>query len=257
MTGRAYRVPPIFITLGLLVLASDTADSPKGPSHWGDLKPEWKTCKTGMSQSPIDISSRSAIILRDSNVFQTCYIPGDAIIRNRGHDISVWWELGKAGSILFNGTSYSLQQCHWHSPSEHSIDGSRYDMELHMVHFGPANEIVVISNLYHSGSPNGFLSHVSGQIQSLIDKKEEMPIGAVDPRHIKEDGKNYYQYTGSLTTPPCSQGITWIINQKVLTVSSDQVDLLRQAVFDYAKENARPLQPINGRQVYLHTPTNQ
>ncbi|THG07997.1 hypothetical protein TEA_013128 [Camellia sinensis var. sinensis] len=89
-------------------------------------------------------------------------------------------------------------------------------------------------------------------ISDMIDKKEERHSGVIDPREIKMGGKRYYRYMGSLTVPPCTEGVVWTINKKVMTVSREQVKLLREAVHDYAEENARPLQPLHDREIYLY-----
>ncbi|XP_044506217.1 alpha carbonic anhydrase 7-like [Mangifera indica] len=108
--------------------------SEKGPAHWGDLKPEWSACKTGTMQSPIDIISERVKEISKSGDLETNYKPCNAILRNRGHDISLKWSDNNAGTVKVNGTDYMLDQVHWHSPSEHTINGQRNDLELHMVH---------------------------------------------------------------------------------------------------------------------------
>ncbi|KAK2971109.1 hypothetical protein RJ640_024054, partial [Escallonia rubra] len=97
---------------------------PKGPSRWGELKEEWSACKTGEMQSPIDVSSRTVDVIPNSAGLTRNYKPSNATIVNRGHDISLKW-VGDAGSVRINGTDYDLQQCHWHSPSEHTVYGRR------------------------------------------------------------------------------------------------------------------------------------
>ncbi|XP_031399232.1 alpha carbonic anhydrase 7-like [Punica granatum] len=275
--ARAELSSPSFLILILLALFSYTlpgisaqevederefdyeVGGEKGPSHWGELKEEWEACKSGRMQSPIDMSSQRVKVILKSSLLKKNHFPGNATIKNRGHDISVQWELGKAGSIRINGTRYFLQQCHWHSPSEHSINGRRYDMEMHMVHVSPnptvKNKIVVLGLLYQSGAPNPFISKLMGHVRSMIDKHEERTMGVINPEDIKMGGKKYYKYMGSLTVPPCTEGVIWIINKKLMTVSRDQVALLREAVHDYAENNARPLQPLNKREIHLHVPT--
>ncbi|CAK7343222.1 unnamed protein product [Dovyalis caffra] len=186
--------------------------SEKGPAHWGELKKEWTDCKSGRFQSPIDMS--------DSRV---------KMVQWEGYD--------KVGSIQINGTKYFLQQCHWHSPSEHTINGRRYDMELHMVHTNPDQKIAVIGYLYKIGKPDAFLSKLLKDITSMTDQKLERDMGIVDPREIKLGGKKYYRYMGSLTTPPCTQDVIWTINKKTRTVSENQVKALRAAVHDVSSQN--------------------
>ncbi|KAL6138511.1 hypothetical protein ACLB2K_063793 [Fragaria x ananassa] len=225
-----------------IVLAQDESefdylkDSEKGPKHWGELREEWGACKTGRLQSPVDLLSEIVEVHPNNGEVRLKYWPSYAIIKNRGHDISIQWRLGAAGSVEINGTDYWLDQCHWHSPSEHTINGNRFDLELHMVHRIPGpnvgNNIVVVAYLYKIGKPDMFLSQVSQDIKSMIDVEAERHRGVVDPRDVKQGGAKFYKYKGSLTVPPCTEGVTWIIHKKLTTVSREQMELLREAVHD-------------------------
>ncbi|KAL2481342.1 Alpha carbonic anhydrase 7 [Abeliophyllum distichum] len=181
----------------------------------------------------------------------------DATHDRKGQCFSrVSWN-GDAGSIFINGTEYHLQEVHWHTPSEHTINGIRYDMELHMVHkssdLNVQNRTAVIGVLYKIGRLDEFLSKLNESISSLIDKKgEERDLGIIDPNDIQAESQSYYRYMGSLTTPPCDEGVIWSVNTKVKNVSRNQINLLKEAVLDYAKENARPLQPRNNRDIDLY-----
>ncbi|KAL7133490.1 hypothetical protein ABFS83_12G144200 [Erythranthe nasuta] len=230
----------------------------KGPRKWGEIKKEWGACNNGSFQSPIDMSNERVIIF--SRPEKRNYRLTNATIKNRGHDIQIEW-FGDAGSTFINNTEYPLRQAHWHSPSEHTINGRRYDMELHLVHLNTdpnvKNRITVTGILYEIGKPDKFLSKLMSNISSMIDMKdEEITVGKINPDKIKLRSKMFYRYMGSLTVPPCTQGVIWTINKKVKTVSRDQIKLLREAVHDYAEENARPLQPKNRRDVYLYHPGN-
>nr|P0DO50.1 RecName: Full=Carbonic anhydrase Nec1; AltName: Full=Nectar protein 1; Short=NmNec1; Flags: Precursor [Nesocodon mauritianus]UIE54576.1 Nec1 [Nesocodon mauritianus] len=225
-----------------------------GPEKWGELRPEWGTCKRGKMQSPIDISNPVQVTSKE--LLQTKYKAQNAIINNRGHDIMVRWE-GDAGSILINEREFDLLQAHWHAPSEHAINGTRYAMELHMLHRSTDPKLtptmVVVAVFYEIGDVDPFLSRLGPIMSSLIDQtNEHKQAGVINPMEIQLDDECYYKYIGSLTTPSCTEGVTWIINKRINTVSSDQVKLLREAVHDHAKNNARPLQALNHREVQLH-----
>ncbi|XP_030522164.1 alpha carbonic anhydrase 7-like [Rhodamnia argentea] len=234
------------------------AGSEKGPAHWGELRKEWEACKKGGMQSPIDLSSQRVKVIPKLGEIERSYKPGNATLKNRGHDISLQWDLGNVGSIKINGTEYFLQQCHWHSPSEHSINGRRYALEMHMVHVSTdpdvKNSIAVVGLLYKTGVPDAFLSKLMGNVGSMVDKEGERKMGVIDPRGIKMGGKNYLRYMGSLTVPPCTEGVIWTINKKIGTVSKDQIKLLQEAVHDYAEKNARPLQQLNKREIHTYQP---
>lgn len=227
--------------------------SERGPERWGYLREEWAKCRTGRKQSPIDIVDSRVRIVHNRGQLQFNYKPANAIVRNSGHDIEIEW-IGDAGSAQFNGVNYSLVQCHWHSPAEHLINGRRYDLELHMVHVNSSKIVaLVVSQLYRIDRPDPFLSQFTAEITSLIDQVGQRQKGVVDPRSARTNSAiKYYNYLGSLTTPPCNETVIWIVNQTISTVAREQVELLREAVFDYAEMNARPVQPLNGREILLY-----
>jgi carbonic anhydrase len=133
--------------------------SENGPENWGKIKEEWATCGSGRMQSPIDLSVSVSGHLAYLN---HTYRPAEASVVNRGHDIMLKFhgDAG-AGSLWINGTAYHLTQLHWHSPSEHSVNGRRYNMELHMVHLSADNKAAVIGLLYKIGRHNDFLHKVA------------------------------------------------------------------------------------------------
>ncbi|XP_062168051.1 alpha carbonic anhydrase 7-like [Alnus glutinosa] len=229
--------------------------SEKGPGHWGEIRKEWAPCKNGGMQSPIDLSSGRVKIIEKLGELKRSYKSCNATLHNRGHDISVQWIGDRAGSIQINGTDYFLKQGHWHSPSEHSINGRRYDLELHMVHeTKDLKKLAVVGLLYKIGQPDAFLSKLMKKVVAMTDKKEYRRMGMINPAEIKMGGKKYYRYMGSLTIPPCTEGVIWTINKLIRTVSKEQVKLLREAVHDYAETNSRPVQQVNQREIHLYGP---
>ncbi|KMS97056.1 hypothetical protein BVRB_7g179170 [Beta vulgaris subsp. vulgaris] len=225
--------------------------SEMGPERWGEIRPEWATCSTGEMQSPIDLLDARVKVTPRSAEINRLYRPTRAMLRNRGHDIELEWE-DDSSRIQINGTEYILRQSHWHSPSEHTINGKRYDMELHMVHQSRDNQTAVIGLLYKIGKPNHFLSKLMNNIRLISETTLELDVGIINPSRIKMGGRKYYRYLGSLTTPPCTEGVIWTLNTQIGTVSEEQVSLLREAVHDHAEENARPLQRTNGRNMRLY-----
>ncbi|KAG8047239.1 hypothetical protein GUJ93_ZPchr0008g12667 [Zizania palustris] len=124
--------------------------TPEGPENWGNLKPEWATCSTGKRQSPINLALLDLTLAPGLGYLNYTYQNANASVVNRGNDISVRFD-GDVGSLVINAMAYQLRQMHWHTPSEHTIDGKRYDMELHMVHLNAQNEAAVIGILYDVG----------------------------------------------------------------------------------------------------------
>ncbi|KAL2933898.1 Alpha carbonic anhydrase 7 [Bienertia sinuspersici] len=250
----------LFFSLTTPILGQEVEDerdfdyikgSERGPEHWGELHEEWAKCKTGKMQSPIDLLHSRVRIIPKSAQITRFYKPSKAVLKNRGHDIEIVWK-DENNKIEINGTDYILRQSHWHSPSEHTTNGKRYDLEVHMVHQSKDNSTAVIGLLYKLGKPNYFLSKLSKKIKLISESTLEIDVGIINPVKINMRGRKYYRYLGSLTTPPCTEGVIWSVNTEIGTVSADQVALLREAVHDHAEKNARPLQGINGRKVQLY-----
>ncbi|KAH6791606.1 alpha carbonic anhydrase 7 [Perilla frutescens var. hirtella] len=230
-------------------------DSETGPEHWGEMRPEWKDCNSGIMQSPIDLLNQRVEVVPNLGTFQRAYKPSNAILLNRGHDMMLKWSSG-AGNIEINGTLYQLKQCHWHSPSEHTVNSKRLDMEVHLVHQADDNRTAVIGILYKIGQPDPFLSMIQRDLEDIEETRDiEKELGIINPETIKPGGTKYYRYTGSLTTPPCTENIIWTILGETRTVSKEQVELIRDAIHDDAEANARPVQPIHDRMVKLNGPT--
>ncbi|KAG9451052.1 hypothetical protein H6P81_011017 [Aristolochia fimbriata] len=231
--------------------------SENGPKHWGEIHEEWAACSNGNMQSPIDLLNERVEVVEHLGRLKRNYRPSNATLVNRGHDIMINWTDG-AGTITVNGTEYVLRQCHWHSPSEHSINGRRFALEVHLVHESADKKIAVFGIMYTIGRADPFLSEILNHVDEIMnvgDARDE--LGVVDPRHIKLGSRKYYRYMGSLTTPPCTEGVTWTILRKVRTVSREQVTKLREAVHDDSEMNARPMQPTNSRTVQLYTPRDR
>ncbi|CAD6245469.1 unnamed protein product [Miscanthus lutarioriparius] len=225
-----------------------------GPEHWGSIKAEWANCSAGRMQSPIDLSHERVSLVRSLGYLTHSYRPAEASIVNRGHDIMVRFK-GDAGSLVINGTAYYLKQMHWHSPTEHTVDDRRYDMELHLVHETLENKAAVIGILYEIGGEDPFLQALEPSIHRIADRKDrEEPVGVVDPRRARGRASVYYRYMGSLTTPPCTEGVIWTVVKRVRTVSKHQLELLREAVHDGMEKNARPAQDVNDRDISIFRP---
>ncbi|WJX50199.1 carbonic anhydrase [Trifolium repens] len=228
-------------------------ESKIGPQHWGDIEPEWYLCKNGTMQSPIDLSNQTVQIVSNLGRLQINYNPSNATLKNRGHDIKLEL-LANTSYLQINETQYILKQLHWHSPSEHTINGKRYDLELHLVHETPSGKIAVIGVLYKIGLiPDPFLALLTKDLVAISNSTgAERAVGVVDPRIVNFSRNQYYRYMGSLTTPACTENITWTVVKEVKSVLKKQIELLQVAVHDESNTNARPLQPLNNRTVQLN-----
>lgn len=211
-----------------------------GPEHWAELGPGFATCSAGKNQSPIDLSG---FIEADLHAIDIRYgKSGDAVLNN-GHTIQVHYAPGSR--ISLDGHTYDLQQFHFHAPSENRINGKAYPMEAHLVHADGEGHLAVIAVMLAEGAEN----------RTVADAWAVMPAGAGEtqrmPAPIAAEGllpaqRNYYRYSGSLTTPPCTEGVVWLVMKEPVTVSKAQLQAFAQ-VMHHA--NNRPLQAANVRPV--------
>ncbi|MCD7465328.1 hypothetical protein HAX54_001044 [Datura stramonium] len=215
-----------------------------GPENWGTIKKEWKLCETGIFQSPVNFRNKTVKTTKTIQYLKPNYKIAPAVIINRGHDIKLQWE-GDAGSINIDGTAFKLQQCHWHTPSEHKVDGKWYAMEAHMVHQSADGRTSVVAIPFKIGAPNPFLDVLIHHVKTVDDKG--LKLGMVDPQQLGVKNEPFYRYIGSLTVPPCTEGIVW----NARSVSMEQMMALRNAVHDGFEANARPVQGLHRRPVYL------
>jgi carbonic anhydrase len=210
------------------------------PAHWGDLDPGFELCEGGKRQSPIDIhGARTA----DLQPIQFDYMPLPLKIINNGHSIQVNVQSG--GGIKIGGTQYSLVQFHFHKPSEEEVGGKQFDMVAHLVHRDVAGNLAVVAVLFKSGKENP-------SIQTLWNNLPPDEGKEYAPRNVKENvsdllpaDQNYYTFAGSLTTPPCTEGVTWYVLRSPVEISPAQI----AAFGKFYPNNARPLQPTNGREI--------
>jgi carbonic anhydrase len=209
-----------------------------GPERWGDLKPEFSMCKSGMHQSPVNID---APIKADLDPIKFNYPDSMQEILNNGHTVQVKPAAG--GEISVGSKKYELVQYHFHTPSEHTINGKSYPMELHLVHKNQEGRLAVVGVLLTPGKANAGLDGVVGDIPQEVNepKKKEgvkMNLSALLPADA-----SYYHYIGSLTTPPCTEGVNWFVLHAPVEVSQEQINALEGTMH----ANARPVQPIHHR----------
>jgi carbonic anhydrase len=194
-------------------------------------------------QSPIDIDTNKTIKTKLSDItFQ--YKPFNMKIVDNGHTIQVN-TFGEPQTITLNGQSFAFKQFHFHRHSEHKMNGQSSDMELHLVHVDDATgNITVLGIMLKEGATNPTIAKVWENIPTA--KKQEISTGVeINLTDLLPTNKNYFTYTGSLTTPPCSQGLQWIVFKEPIELSKDQV----HAFEGLYEDNARPIQSTNNRPV--------
>ncbi len=211
-----------------------------GAEFWGELDPEFSTCAVGQAQSPIDIQS-SAVASFGS--LELNYQDTPLSIINNSRTIRVDYQPGS--SLTLDGQKYELLQFHFHQPSEHLISGKAYGMEAHFVHQNKATgDLVVLAVLMSVGKINRALDRVWDNIPWQSDRTEEAEDFIFNAASLLPENINrYYRYRGSLTTPPCSEIVTWLVLKQPVQVSKLQIARFLEAIGN----NARPVQALNGR----------
>ncbi|GAB4833381.1 hypothetical protein Ancab_031624 [Ancistrocladus abbreviatus] len=226
------------------------------PGKWGSLSPQFALCSSGKHQSPIDILHAQTTVNKSLAPLSRDYYLDNATLLNTGLAIKV--EVNGRSAFLVDGKEYSLVQIHWHTPSEHHLNGIRYAAELHEVHRAADGSLAVVAILYNYGKPDPLVAMIQPHLKALAEKecgehgKDEIFLGNFDDRVLRKRPRKYYRYYGSLTTPPCSEPVTWTVMTKVKTMSKEQVSSMRSSLCSLNRHNNRPVQPLHDREVQLY-----
>jgi carbonic anhydrase len=208
-----------------------------GPQAWGQLKPEFSKCSTGTRQSPIDIRDGIRV---DLDPVQFDYKPSAFRVVDNGHTVQV--NVAPGNSIDVMGRRFELVQFHFHRPSEERIDGKQFDMVAHLVHKDVGGRLAVVAVLLERGSAHPLVQLVWNNLP--LEKGDEVSARAtLDLQQLLPKDPRYYTYMGSLTTPPCSEGVLWMVMQQPVQVSPDQIGVFARLY----PMNARPVQQASGR----------
>jgi carbonic anhydrase len=228
--------------------ATEAADEPagwgyhgsEGPDHWSQISKAYRICGAGKKQSPVDIED--AIISSKLLPIGFKYKAVDLQMINNGHTIKAEYPFGSY--ILLDGERFDLLQFHFHIPSEHKINGIPYDLEMHLVHKNSQDNLAVVAVLFESGEAHKALAQVWERLPSAKGlKSDAFPLDISD---LLPKARSYYRYRGSLTTPPCSEGVRWFVMAKPLSMSKGQIEH-----FDHLFTlNARQVMPLNARKIY-------
>ena len=214
-------------------------DGAQGPDAWGKLRPEYSKCASGQRQSPIDIRGGIAV---DLEPIRFDYRSSAFSVIDNGHTVQVNVEPGNA--ITITGKRYELVQFHFHRPSEERINGRQYDMVVHLVHKDADGKLAVVAVLLDRGSAQAVVQSVWNNLP--LEKGDEVRAGTrIDLAQLLPEDKRYYTYMGSLTTPPCSEGVLWMVMKQPVPISVEQVAIFSRLY----PMNARPLQSASGRMI--------
>lgn len=218
-----------------------------GPEFWGELDPEWEVCATGNEQSPIDLGPAESAEL---DAVTITYVPVTASVADVGATIKATFSPGS--SILVDGITFNLLQVHFHAPSEHVVDGAAADAEFHFVHEAADGALAVIGILVDDGEANDVYAPLIDAIGATPKPGQGDPVEVdIDVAALMGDVGATYRYDGSLTTPPCSEGVRWIVRGERITLSSAQIDILTERY----EGNARPAQDLGERDLLSDLPT--
>jgi carbonic anhydrase len=215
-----------------------------GPEYWGDLDPTNAACTNGEEQSPINIETTKTENDDEVEELKFNYAPTKFSLANNGHTIQ-GNPAAIDNSIVVDGEEYKLAQFHFHTPSEHQFNGQNFDMELHLVHKSASNELAVIGLMIKEGAAYSALEQSWKVLPKEVTTKVVKVTEAIDLMGLLPENKQTFRYEGSLTTPPCSEKVKWIVLEQPIEMSKEQIELFRH-VFE---DNHRPVQPLNDRDV--------
>ena len=219
-----------------------TYDGDTGPQNWGGMKPEFNTCDKGQRQSPVHIMETNAIP-GPAEVLRFDYRPSGGSVVNNGHTIQV--DLQGENTLYVRGSAYKLVQFHFHHPAEEKVNYKGFSMVAHLMHKNEQGQLAVVAVLIDPGLSNPVVEQVWTRMPLDTQDRVGLSAGLIDMNQLLPVDQRYYQFIGSLTTPPCTEGVLWLVMKQPMTVSHEQLKLFGHLF----PMNARPTQALNGRLV--------
>ncbi|MFD0587390.1 carbonic anhydrase [Paenibacillus sp. GCM10027627] len=213
-----------------------------GPGHWGDLSPDYAACKTGKEQSPINIKTFQANESGANEKVKVQYKTTAFTFGHNGHTIQAN-TASTANQLTIGGKAYTLAQFHFHTPSEHEINGKSSPLELHLVHKSLEGNLAVLGVLIKEGKANAALGELWSKLPKTQTSTDLALKSPIELNKILPGDLDAYRYQGSLTTPPCSEGVKWTVLEEPIQMSKAQIRAF-QTIFP---DNHRPVQPVHGR----------
>lgn len=215
-----------------------TYEGEEGPEHWAELDEDYALCADGSAQTPIDIVDPVSKDLADP---EFSYTVNSATVINNGHTVQA--NAGEGNTLTVDGATYPFAQIHFHAPSEHTINGEQAAAEVHFVHKTADGAIAVVGVMIQEGPTDN--TAWDAFVGALDVKEGEERTAEIDWLSMLPESHLTIRYQGSLTTPPCTEGVSWFLMSQPVELSAEQI-----AAFTAAYEgNNRPVQPLNGREV--------
>lgn len=215
---------------------------PNGPETWGRLQPDFGTCSSGQRQAPIDIDTRQTL-QGPAEPLQLTYGSGGGSVVHTGHAIEV--DVSDPHTLTVRGSTYRLQQLRFHHPAEVRIDGKTHAMAVHLVHRNDQGQTAVLVVLLEPGDTHPEIHKLWTHMPLEVKDRVPLPDGLLNPKALLPADARYFQFMGSLSAPPCTEGVLWLVMKQAVTISPEQLRLYAQLF----PMNARPVQALNGRVV--------
>ncbi|MDN4493475.1 carbonic anhydrase [Ureibacillus aquaedulcis] len=220
-----------------------------GPEQWINVNSNYEACGRGELQSPINIEIKETADQQEAvklaEQISLNYDQAIFTVENIGHTIEAN-STTLENSLLINDKEYKLTGIHFHSPSEHQLNGQYFDMEAHLYHKSEEGEMAIIGLFIESGEENLVLAEMWDEIPTDGDEAAKILKNPVDLQLLLPEQKSVYQYMGSITAPPCTEGVNWFILEQPIEMSDDQINRFSSIFL----QNNRPIQELNGRDVY-------
>lgn len=226
----AITTPPLFADL------SWGYSSSNGPATWGNHFPD---CKPGGSQTPVDIETNNLVTVTNHAPLKFYFGHTANTIVNNGHTFQIIFP-SNSSTVVIGKTKYQILQLHFHSPSENTVNKAHFPVEMHIEALSPEKKLTVIAVFFKSGAMNSAIAALWKHLPDSVGNSISLAKTSIDYGALLPNNLNYDQLEGSLTTPPCTHGLTWRILKTPMTMSSAQIAQLRK----YYDGNNRPIQAL-------------
>jgi len=210
------------------------------PDKWGQMSEKYRECGVGVNQSPINITHSLHAHLPP---LKPSYVSSSKSIVDNGHTVQV--NIASGSTFKVDGKVFELKQFHFHSPSENHINGQSFPLEAHFVNLDKEGNIAVIALMFKEGKTNATLEKIWNQMPSKAGEENSLKLPEIANALLPKN-KHYYRFNGSLTTPPCTEGVRWFVLKSTQTVSKEQVEKFHHLMHH---NNNRPIQPLDARVV--------